>query len=116
VSESLILDADRSPPAFSGEALALRVAAVPRAELITLEDLEMEPVAWIWDGWIARDTIHLIAGVPEAGKTSTALKLCATVSSGGDWPDGTKAKAGSVLIWTGEDSPAQTITPRLIQM
>ena len=99
-------------------AAARAKAAQPavRAELIKLEDLQMEPVAWLWDGWIACGTIHLIAGIPEAGKTSIALKLCAAVSSGDNWPDGTKAKPGNVLIWTGEDSPAQTIKPRLIQM
>jgi putative DNA primase/helicase len=89
---------------------------VVRAELITLEDLKMEPIDWLWTGWLAHGKIHLIAGVPEAGKTSTALKLCATLSSGDFWPDGTRAKPGNVLIWTGEDNLAQTIKPRLIQM
>ena len=95
---------------------ARRPRPVVRAELIRLEDLEMEPIDWVWTGWLARGKIHLIAGVPEAGKTSTALKLCATLSSGDFWPDGTRAKPGNVLIWTGEDNPAQTIKPRLIQM
>ena len=44
-----------------------------RAELITLEDLQMEPTDWVWDGWIASSTIQLIAGVPEAGKDDTVL-------------------------------------------
>jgi putative DNA primase/helicase len=86
------------------------------AELITLEDVEMEPVNWVWDGWLARGKIHLIAGVPEAGKTTSALSLAAILSSGQRWPDGTRAKFGNILIWTGEDDPAQTIKPRLIQM
>jgi putative DNA primase/helicase len=89
---------------------------VVRAELISLEDLKMEPVDWIWTGWLARGKIHLIAGVPEAGKTSIALKLAATLSSGAHWPDGTIAEPGNGLIWTGEDDPAQTVKPRLIQM
>src|ERR1700677_2554384 len=75
------------------------------AQLIILENLRMEPVDWIWNGWIASGKIHLIAGVPEAGKTTGGLSLCATVSSGGMWPDGTKAEPGNVLIWTGEDDP-----------
>lgn len=87
-----------------------------RAELISLEDLAMEPVDWIWTGWLARGKFHLIAGVPEAGKTTIALMLGATISSGERWPDQTRAACGHILIWTGEDDPAQTIKPRLLQM
>lgn len=76
----------------------------------------MEPIDWVWNGWLARGTIHLIAGAPEAGKTTISLMLAATASSGSSWPDGTRAVAGNVLIWTGEDDPAQTIKPRLVQM
>jgi putative DNA primase/helicase len=89
---------------------------VVRVELISLEDLKMEPTDWAWAGWLARGQLHLIAGVPEAGKTTIALKLAATQSSGGLWPDGTKAEPGNVLIWTGEDDPARTIKPRLVAM
>ena len=87
-----------------------------RASLILLEKLVMTPIVWIWEGWLAKGAIHLIAGVPEAGKTSIALKIAATLSSGDSWPDWTKATSGHVLIWTGEDDPERTIKPRLIQM
>lgn len=98
------------------DAPAKKTPRIFRAELVTLEDLKMEPTDWVWTGWLARGNIHLIAGAPEAGKTTAALKLAATKSSGGRWPDGTKADPGNVLIWTGEDDPAQTIKPRLVQM
>ena len=68
------------------------------------------------DRLLARGKIHLIAGVPEAGKTTIALNFSATLSSGARWPDGTKAEPGNVLIWTGEDGLTETIKPRLIQM
>jgi len=89
---------------------------IVRAELVTLEDLKMEPIDWVWDGWLARGKIHLIAGAPEAGKTTISLAFAAINSSGSNWPDGTTADAGNVLIWTGEDDPAQTVKPRLVQM
>jgi putative DNA primase/helicase len=63
-----------------------------------------------------RGEIALIAGAPEGGKTTLALSFAAIQSSGGLWPDMTKAKPGNVLIWTGEDSPEKTIMPRLAQM
>ncbi len=87
-----------------------------RAKLIIMENLKMTPIVWVWEGWLASGAIHLIAGIPEAGKTTVALAIAATTSSGGDWPDGTRAKPGHVLIWTGEDDPERTIKPRLIQM
>jgi hypothetical protein len=48
--------------------------------------------------------MHLIAGQPGAGKTTIALKAAATVSSGGQWPDGTLAEQGNVVIWSGEET------------
>jgi len=96
--------------------LNVQAKGVVRAKLVALKDLKMEPIDWIWEGFLALRKIHLIAGVPEAGKTTIALKFVATVSSGERWPDGTRAKPGNVLIWTGEDGAADTIKPRLIQM
>jgi putative DNA primase/helicase len=86
------------------------------AELIPMENLAMQTTNWIWNGWLARGAIHLIAGAPEAGKTTCALALAAVQSAGGRWPDRTKAEPGNVLIWTGEDDPARTFKPRLVAM
>jgi putative DNA primase/helicase len=86
------------------------------AELVSLQELKMEPIDWIWDGFLARGKIHLIAGVPEAGKTTIALNFAATLSSGACWPDRTQSKPGNVLIWTGEDGLTETIKPRLMAM
>jgi putative DNA primase/helicase len=84
--------------------------------LRTLEGLEMEPVTWKWKGWLAKAKFHLIAGAPEAGKTTIGLSFVAAISSGNYWPDETKAQAGNCLIWTSEDGLADTIKPRLIAM
>ena len=113
VADWLDYAGEREP---SGDGATAAQKRPVRAELITLENLQMEPTDWIWDGWLALGKIHLIAGVPEAGKTTCALAFAATVSSGQRWPDETRAEPGNVLIWTGEDDPAQTVKPRLIQM
>jgi putative DNA primase/helicase len=86
------------------------------AELTKLRDLKMEKINWIWKGWIARGEVGLIAGVPEAGKTTCAISLGAILSGGGRWPDETLAQAGNVIIWTGEDTAKTVIGPRLVQM
>jgi hypothetical protein len=46
-------------------------------------------------------------------ETTLAMKMAATVSAGSRWPDGTTAAKGNVVIWSGEDDPADTLVPRL---
>jgi AAA domain-containing protein/primase-like protein len=79
-------------------------------------DITPESISWLWEGWLARGKYHVLAGVPGTGKTTIALFFAAIISSGGKWPDGTQATAGDVLIWTSEDSPADTLVPRLIRV
>jgi putative DNA primase/helicase len=88
------------------------------AEIMTrrASDINPEPIDWLWKYFLARGKLHILAGVPEAGKTTIALSYAAIVSSGDKWPDGTLASAGNVLIWTSEDDPADTIIPRLTRM
>ena len=77
---------------------------------------ELTPVAvdWLWRNWLALGKFHLLAGAPGQGKTTIAMSLAATVTIGGRWPDGTRCEAGNVLIWSGEDDPADTLLPRLL--
>jgi putative DNA primase/helicase len=79
-------------------------------------EINPEPIAWVWKHWLARGKLHIIAGVPETGKTTIALSYAAINSSGATWPDGTRAIVGSVLIWTSEDDADDTLVPRLMRM
>jgi putative DNA primase/helicase len=82
--------------------------------LVRGTDIEPEPVQWLWPDWLALGKMHLLAGAPGQGKTTIALAFGATVTSGGRWPDGTRCEPANVLIWSGEDDPADTLLPRLI--
>ncbi len=85
--------------------------------LICASDLVPEPIRWAWDGWLSCGKLHIIAGSPGTGKTTLALALAATISTGGRWPDCTRcSEAGNVLIWSGEDDPTDTLLPRLMAM
>ena len=75
-----------------------------------------QPVAWLWEYWLAQGKLHVLAGAPGQGKTTIALALCATVTIGGRWPDSSRCTPGNVLIWSGEDDPADTLLPRLMAM
>ncbi|MDD3182399.1 MAG: AAA family ATPase [Alphaproteobacteria bacterium] len=85
-------------------------------DLLRGDQVKMEPVDWLWRGWLARSKLHILAGVAGTGKTTIALSLAAAVTSGGRWPDGSRAILGDVVIWSGEDDPADTLAPRLKAM
>lgn len=86
----------------------------PHVELLCARDVKIEPVRWLWEGWLAAGKLHILAGAPGTGKTTIALALAATVTTGGRWPDGTRAERGDALIWSGEDDPTDTLAPRLM--
>jgi putative DNA primase/helicase len=75
-----------------------------------------EPISWLWPGWLAAGKLHIKAGSPGTGKTTIALAVAATITIAGRWPDGTAAERGSVVIWSGEDDPADVLVPRLLAM
>lgn len=85
-------------------------------EVLRADQVRIEPIRWLWDGYLARGKMHIIAGAPGTGKTTVALALAATLTTAGRWPDGTTAGTGNVLIWSGEDDPGDTLVPRLRAM
>ena len=86
----------------------------PNVELVSAEAIEPAPIDRLWDGWLAKGKLQVLAGQPGTGKTTLALALTAITSIGGVWPDGSQATEGNVVIWSGEDDPADTLVPRLI--
>ena len=82
--------------------------------LVNGSDLTPEPVRWLWEYWLALGKLHILAGAPGQGKTTIAIACMATATIGGRWPDGSRCEAGNVLMWSGEDDPADTLLPRLM--
>ncbi len=91
-------------------------AVAGTVQLICGTDVEPEPIDWLWRGYLARGMVHIAAGRPGCGKSTIALALAATVTTGGKWSDGTQATVGNVLMWSGEDSVAHTLMPRIVAM
>lgn len=83
-------------------------------ELIRADALRPEPIRWLWPGWLARGKLHVLAGAPGTGKTTLAMHVAACVSSGAALPSGWTPASGGVLVWSGEDDPADTLVPRLL--
>lgn len=90
------------------------VKTAPVVSLVAASSIMPEPVRWLWPGWLAGGKLHILGGAPGTGKTTLALRLAATISKGEAWPDGYGCPAGNVIVWSGEDDPADTLVPRLI--
>jgi len=100
-----------NPPAF-----APLPPAAPAFSGVTVkrgDQYEEQRTRWLWSGFIALDALQLLGGIAGTSKTTCAMQIASTVSTGGTWPDGHECEPGSVLIWTGEDSKDKTLIPRL---
>ena len=86
----------------------------PEVQLTQASQLKIVAVRWLWPGWLARGKFHVLAGTPGTGKTTIAMAVAATCTTNGHFPDGLACRGGNVLIWTGEDDPADTLAPRLL--
>lgn len=95
------------------ERFAPKVNFPAKVDLINGSDVKIEPISWLWNGWLAEGKLHILAGNIGTGKTSIAMALAASISCGGRFPDGSRAKPGNVVIWSGEDASNDTLAPRL---
>lgn len=91
-----------------------QVAPKDKVVLVSGATLKPVPVAWLWRYWLALKKLHILAGMPGQGKTTIAIMLAAIITTGGRWPDGSPCPIGNVIIWSGEDDPADTLVPRLV--
>jgi putative DNA primase/helicase len=111
------LDAQNAPVTDyldAGDANTLAHEYHATVSLQCAADIKPEPIRWLWDGWLAKGKLHIFAGTAGTGKTTISIALAATITTGGRFPDGSPCPTGSVLIWSGEDSPADTLIPRLM--
>ena len=82
--------------------------------LVSAADLEPTPVRWLWRNWLQCGAFNLLAGQSTAGKSTIALSFAATVTSGGQWPDGQTTEPSHVVFWSGEDGIKDTLLPRFL--
>jgi AAA domain len=75
----------------------------------------MEAIEWLWPNRFALGKLGLIVGLPEEGKGQLLCYIAAQVTRpDGRWPcDEGGAPNGKVVLLTAEDSPSDTVVPRL---
>ena len=90
---------------------SLKPADAPAADLddiATAADLVLAQagVEWVWEGWMQRGVLTLLAAEPGVGKTRFGLDLCRRVYLGLPWPDGQPMglPAGTTTLWVPADN------------
>jgi hypothetical protein len=77
-------------------------------------DLTPQDLAWLWPGRLALGKLAMLDGDPGMGKSLIALDLCARLSTGRPWPDGSPGPGPADCIYlNGEDGHEDTVLPRL---
>jgi hypothetical protein len=95
----------------------IHVPAEPKCtELLvtSVADIATKPIEPLWPGFLYLGKVAILAGDPGLSKSTLALAIAATLSTGGRWPlsnDG--APVGDTLILAAEDDIADTVRPRL---
>lgn len=85
----------------------------PSVALTRLADVQPERVRWLWERRIPLGKLVTCDGDPGLGKSTLAVDVGATVTTGGTWPDGSVCQyPGAVLLMSAEDGLADTVRPR----
>lgn len=82
---------------------------LPRKTFRTLKKL-IGPIEWMWDQWLPKGLLTILASEPGIGKSALALRIASSIINGHTWPDGTQSRfePGSSILWC-ESEAAQSI-------
>lgn len=107
-----------NPPQTSASEFVFQSVPFSKRGLIMepMDKMQIGITKWLWYRHLPMKRLAILAGTGSAGKSTLTLKMAATVSSGGMWPDGTQCPQGSVLLWSGEDIADEDVLPRLVAM
>jgi hypothetical protein len=89
----------------------------PILNLRRVSQLAPRAIAWLWPGRLALGKPALLEGDPGLGKSLLTLDLCARLSRGEPFPDGSSGPGpANAVVLNGEDNAEDTIRPRLQAM
>ena len=77
-----------------------------------LSTVRPRTVRWLWEPYLPRGKLALLDGDPGLGKSLVTLDLCARLSTGRPWPDGSAGPGpANSLVLNGEDDAAERVPP-----
>lgn len=81
----------------------------------TLDELDeiLGDIQWLWEGWIPKGFVTMIAGDPGVGKSAIAQHLCKIITEGGSFPlcDEPLGEPANV-VWVDTESAQQILKVR----
>lgn len=85
-------------------------------KVIRASNVVTERTEWWWSDRIPKGKITLFAGKPGCGKSFAVIDFVARLTTGRDFPNGSKNLWGprECLLAASEDDPSDTLVPRLI--
>lgn len=84
-------------------------------KLISMDQVPIEEVQWLWYPYIPYGKLTIIHGNPGEGKTTLILRLAALLSQGESLPcDDRPQEPVKIIYQTAEDGLGDTIKPRLL--
>jgi hypothetical protein len=89
----------------------------PPLKPCAISHVPAQTVTWLWTHRLALGKLAMLDGDPDKGKSLVTLDLCARLTTGAPFPDGSPSPGPSnVLIMNAEDGAADTVRPRLEAM
>lgn len=64
---------------------------------------------WLWERWLPRGHLSILAGETGSGKSALALWLASCLTTGAPWPDGTEHDSRDVPVLIADTEGAQTV-------
>jgi hypothetical protein len=96
-----------------------------KGEIITIiksrraSEIPPEPIDWLWEPYIQRDTLNGLYGNPSVGKGNLGMEIIACLTAPRKFPDESEEDFAArtpinVCVLAAEEGAATTIVPRLI--
>jgi len=103
-----------TPPEVSNAARNLYcLPEVRESQALCMANVEPVQIDYLWKPRIPLGKLTFLAGDPGCGKSFMTAELAAAISTGRQLPGESRSGEGSVLFFIGEDSPEDTLRPRL---
>lgn len=86
-------------------------------EIDSISNVKSKEIEWLWKDVLAFKKMTLVAGEPGVGKSQLLLYIASVISNGKNFKHDSKpCPMGKVLLIAGEDTPEDTIKPRLLAL
>jgi RecA-family ATPase len=82
-------------------------------KILTVEEIEAEPVKWLWEPYVALGKITLIGGDGGVGKSTMLQSIAADLTRGAFWGASDITEPCAVIYQNAEDNYPDTIKPNL---